>query len=119
MTLSSALFDPLVDSGLSTFSKGLEKEFSSFTASKDGFLRRLAEYVLINSGKRLRPALNFTASRFGEADDREVLETSMAVEMIHIATLVHDDLVDEAVMRRRKPTVGVQFGDGAGVLLGD
>ncbi len=115
----SSLFVPSLDSGYLEFFKALEKEFSSFSASKDGFLRRLTEYILINSGKRLRPALTFTASRFGRADGREVLEAATAVEMIHISTLVHDDLVDEAVMRRRKPTVGVQFGDGAGVLLGD
>lgn len=105
--------------GLADFLKGLESEFVRFSRSKKGFLSRLAEYVLSGSGKRVRPGLVYVCSRFGPADPERVRQTAMAVEMIHIATLVHDDLVDEAVLRRQKPTVGVKFGDGAAVLLGD
>jgi geranylgeranyl pyrophosphate synthase len=123
MSLSLKVFEPLLNAreteGLRGFLKDLEAEFSSFSKSKTGFLSKLTDYVLTGSGKRVRPALVYVASRFGKADDRAVMETAVAVEMIHIATLVHDDLVDEALIRRQKPTVGVQFGDGAAVLLGD
>jgi octaprenyl-diphosphate synthase len=123
MALPLKVFEPLLASreaaGLSDFLKELEGEFSSFSSSKKGFLARLTDYVMTGSGKRVRPALVYVASRFGKAADGDVMQTSLAVEMIHIATLVHDDLVDEAQIRRQKPTVGVKFGDGAAVLLGD
>lgn len=123
MSLATEVFAPLLTSqeaaGLSGYLKKLEASFGAFSASRTGFLAKLTDYVLTGSGKRVRPALVYVASRFGKADENAVLETGMAVEMIHIATLVHDDLVDEAVMRRQKPTVGVKFGDGAAVLLGD
>jgi geranylgeranyl pyrophosphate synthase len=123
MALPLQVFAPLLESreaaGLSGFLKSLEDNFAGFARSRTGFLAKLTDYVLTGSGKRVRPALVYVASRFGKADEAAVMETAMAVEMIHIATLVHDDLVDEAVMRRQKPTVGVKFGDGAAVLLGD
>ncbi len=123
MPLPLKVFEPLLNAreagGLSDFLKDLEGELSRFSRSKTGFLARLTDYVLTGSGKRVRPALVYVASRFGKANDREVMETALSVELIHIATLIHDDLVDEALMRRQKPTVGVKFGDGAAVLLGD
>lgn len=123
MSLPLKVFEPLLASkeasGLSGFLKNIEEAFSSFARSRTGFLSQLTEYVMTGSGKRVRPALVYVSSRFGKADEAAVLETAISVEMIHIATLVHDDLVDEALMRRQKPTVGVKFGDGAAVLLGD
>jgi geranylgeranyl pyrophosphate synthase len=123
MALPLSVFEPLLNAreadGLSDFLKELEGELSRFSTSKTGFLAQLVDYVLTGSGKRVRPALVYVASRFGKADKHQVMQTALAVELIHVATLVHDDLVDEAVMRRSKATVGVKFGDGAAVLLGD
>lgn len=120
---ASSILSPLLNTreaaGLSEFLKSLEGHFAGYSASKTGFLARLTDYVMTGSGKRLRPALVYVASRFGTARETEVMEAAIAVEMIHISTLVHDDLVDQAFTRRKKPTVGVQFGDGAAVLLGD
>lgn len=122
MALPLKVFEPLLAggaSGLADFLKSVEGEFSSYAKSKTGFLSRLSDYVMTGSGKRVRPALVHVASRFGQAEPHAVMQVALAVEMIHIATLVHDDLVDEALIRRQKPTVAVQFGDGAAVLLGD
>jgi geranylgeranyl pyrophosphate synthase len=105
---------------LRSFLDELEGEFDRFVRSHKGFLSQLTDYVLRNSGKRVRPALVYLSSQMGSSVDlRTVKEVAVAVEMIHIATLIHDDLVDEAGLRRQKPTVRVKFGDGAAVLLGD
>jgi geranylgeranyl pyrophosphate synthase len=117
-TLEPFLQAPGAD-GLVRFLNELEGRFSSFASERTGFLAQLSEYVMTGSGKRLRPALVYLASRFGPADENSVREAAIGVELIHIATLVHDDLVDQALLRRRKPTVAVKFGDGAAVLLGD
>lgn len=117
------VFEPLLRSsaneGLPGFLKDLESLFDSYARDRKGFLADLTDYVLRGSGKRVRPGLVYVASRFGQADLAAVRETAVAVELIHIATLVHDDLVDEALLRRQRPTVGVKFGNGAAVLLGD
>jgi len=89
-------------------------------ASKaDGFLGDLRSYVLINSGKRVRPALVILASRLGIADPAAVQTVAIAVELVHIATLVHDDVIDKAALRRGRRTVANEHGVDAAVLLGD
>lgn len=117
------LLDPVLRSeeagDLRDFLAEVDAALAAAAASKSGFLSRLTQHVMTGSGKRVRPGLVFLASRFGDADRAAVREAALAVEMIHIATLVHDDLVDEAVLRRQRPTVGVKFGEGAAVLLGD
>jgi geranylgeranyl pyrophosphate synthase len=123
MALALKLLEPVLRSGeagaLADFLRETEEGLVHVSRSKTGFLAQLTDYVMTGSGKRVRPALVFLGSQFGKADPLAVAQTALAVEMIHIATLVHDDLVDEAVIRRQRPTVGVKFGEGSAVLLGD
>jgi len=104
---------------LKSFILAVESDLDSFSKNKTGLLAKLSSYAMTGSGKRVRPGLVYLSSRFGSADEALVRETALAVEMIHIATLVHDDLVDDAFLRRQKPTAAVRFGEGAAVLLGD
>lgn len=85
----------------------------------DGFLGDLLKYVLIGSGKRVRPALVFTAAKLGNARPEHVNAIAEAVEMIHLATLIHDDVIDHAALRRGRKTVDTAFGVDTAVLLGD
>lgn len=123
MALALKILEPILRSGeagaLTDFLRDIDAALGSVSQSKTGFLAKLTDYVMTGSGKRVRPALVFLGSQFGKADREAVSQTALAVEMIHIATLIHDDLVDEAVIRRQRPTVGVKFGEGAAVLLGD
>lgn len=123
MTTVFTRLEPLLKSqdsrGLVQFMQEFEQDLAAFAKDQKGFLAQLTEYIFSGSGKRVRPGLVYVSSQFGKADPRAVKETALAVEMIHISTLVHDDLVDDAAMRRQKPTVGVKFGHGAAVLLGD
>jgi len=83
-------------------------------------IREMAAYCLDTSGKRLRPALVFFC---GWQDDGRVeadlVRAAGVVEMVHLATLVHDDIMDRAEIRRNRRTASRQFGPDAAVLLGD
>ena len=78
-----------------------------------------AEHALNNGGKHLRPTLvALAAGCFGKPDDSHV-KVAVIIEMIHLATLVHDDVMDEAEIRRSSPTVAAKWGNEIAVLFGD
>jgi octaprenyl-diphosphate synthase len=78
-----------------------------------------AEYALTNQGKQLRPALvALSGGATGKVDDQHVL-AAVIIEMVHLATLVHDDVMDEASLRRGRPTLAANWGNEISVLLGD
>lgn len=78
-----------------------------------------AEHALNNSGKHLRPTLvALAAGCFGVPAESHV-KAAVIIEMVHLATLVHDDVMDEAVIRRSNPTVAAKWGNEIAVLFGD
>jgi octaprenyl-diphosphate synthase len=82
-------------------------------------IHQVAEYIIGGGGKRLRPALLLlTAGATGyRGNDQHTL--AAVIEMIHTATLLHDDVVDESQLRRGHATANAQFGNAASVLVGD
>jgi len=82
-------------------------------------LATVVQHLLESGGKRLRPALALLAGRFYHADSDKLVSLAASVEMLHTATLVHDDLIDGALMRRGKETVNARWNTGATVLTGD
>jgi len=71
-------------------------------------------------GKLLRPTLVFLSARFGPGDDREVvLNLAQSLELVHTASLVHDDIVDGALLRRNVPTVNATWSDDVALIVGD
>ncbi len=83
-------------------------------------IREMAAYCFDTTGKRLRPALVFVSGWQGDGvvvDD--LVRAAGVVEMVHLATLVHDDIMDRAEIRRSRHTAARQFGPDAAVLLGD
>lgn len=80
----------------------------------------LVEYTLGHSGKKLRPLLVFYAGwKAGQPASDELIRAAAVVELIHLATLVHDDILDDADLRHRMPTVAAKHGPDVAVLLGD
>ena len=78
-----------------------------------------AEYALTNQGKQLRPALvALSGGATGKVDESQVM-VAVIIEMVHLATLVHDDVMDEASIRRSRPTLAANWGNEISVLLGD
>jgi octaprenyl-diphosphate synthase len=82
-------------------------------------IRRVADYILGGGGKRLRPALLLLAASACGYRGRDHHTLAAAIEMIHTATLLHDDVVDESQMRRGLATANAEFGNAAPVLVGD
>jgi len=82
-------------------------------------IRDMADYCIDTSGKRIRPALVFLSGWKGDAPVPDLVRVAAVVELIHLATLVHDDIMDEADMRRSRQTAARQYGPEAAVLLGD
>src|ERR1700759_5387649 len=85
----------------------------------DAALTPYAEYALNGNGKHLRPALvALSANSLGGTNDSHVT-VAVIIEMVHLATLVHDDVMDEAEIRRSRPTLGAAWGNEIAVLFGD
>ena len=83
-----------------------------------GELAGMLDYVAGTGGKRVRPAITLLASRFYAKDFTLPIIMATAVELLHVATLIHDDTVDNSSLRRGKATVGSLWGRNAAVLLG-
>ena len=82
-------------------------------------LAAVLESLLGSGGKRLRPALALLAGSFYPTDSDKLVSLAASVEMLHTATLVHDDLIDGAFLRRGRQTVNARWNMGATVLTGD
>ncbi len=99
--------------------KNVEEQFKKDLASDVPLIRKVGEYVLSSGGKRIRPALLLLAAKLcGYSGTRHVPLASV-VEFIHTATLLHDDVVDEAHIRRGIPSANTLWGNSASVLVGD
>jgi len=83
------------------------------------FMAKLLSHVLDTQGKRVRPAITLLAASFHPHDRQKTELLATAVELLHIATLIHDDTVDESDVRRGKATISSVWGRNAAVLLGD
>lgn len=98
----------------------LEDRLSGELATKSAALRELVRHISRYSGKRLRPALVYLAAKAtGGRVTPEHDKIAAIVELIHTATLIHDDILDHADVRRRVPTVNALHGNHVAVLLGD
>lgn len=82
-------------------------------------VRNVAEYIVTSGGKRLRPALLVLSANACGYRGEEHYTMAAVVELIHTATLLHDDVVDESALRRGRPTANAEFGNAASVLVGD
>lgn len=99
----------------------VEAEFTRQAASNVQVINYLGEYVRSSGGKRVRPALLILANYAsgGNASSEGVIRLATVMEMLHTATLVHDDIIDNADIRRSKASVNGRFGNQIAVLMGD
>ncbi len=91
--------------------KGLDSEVS--------LINEVAQYTLVSGGKRIRPLLLIISANMGHSIDKRYLVLGSVVEFIHTATLLHDDVIDNAKMRRGKPAARNRYGNHASILVGD
>ncbi len=99
----------------------VEREFERQASSNIQVIDYLGEYLRASGGKRVRPALlmlsNYAVG--GEGSAENVVRMATVMEMLHTATLVHDDIIDNADLRRNRPSVNSEFGNNTAVLMGD
>jgi octaprenyl-diphosphate synthase len=97
----------------------IEREFGRDTVSRVSAITEIGEYLRGGGGKRLRPALLLLSSKLFDYQGRGAVRLGAVVEIIHTATLVHDDIIDEADTRRGRPAANTQWGNPKCVLAGD
>ncbi len=97
----------------------IENELQKIMEKEDGIILKASNYVFNSGGKRIRPILLELSSMLcnynGEAD----ILFAQVVEMVHTATLIHDDIIDDSNERRGKPSAHITFGNNMSILLGD
>lgn len=91
----------------------LQVEDSHFDLSK------ALDHLLSSGGKRIRPTITILSGRSLNVDHQNIITMAAAIELLHTATLVHDDLIDGSLMRRGSPTLNSHWSAGATVLTGD
>src|SRR5437763_1353141 len=97
----------------------IEREFGRDTVSDVTAITEIGEYLRVGGGKRIRPALLLLSSKLFNYEGRGAVRLGAVVEIIHTATLVHDDIIDEAQTRRGRPAANTQWGNSKCVLAGD
>ncbi|MBV9181972.1 MAG: polyprenyl synthetase family protein [Acidobacteria bacterium] len=97
----------------------IEREFGRDTVSGVPAITEIGEYLRAGGGKRIRPALLLLSAKLFNYEGRGAVKLGAVVEIIHTATLVHDDIIDEAKTRRGRPAANTQWGNAKCVLAGD
>jgi octaprenyl-diphosphate synthase len=97
----------------------LEDEFVQDTVSNVVAITEIGEYLRAGGGKRIRPALLLLSAKLLNYQGRGAVRLGAVVEIIHTATLVHDDIIDDAKTRRGRPAANTQWGNSKCVLAGD
>ena len=97
----------------------IEAEFGRDTVSEVSAITEIGEYLRGGGGKRIRPALLLLSSKLFPHKGRGAVRLGAVVEIIHTATLVHDDIIDEAQTRRGRPAANTRWGNSKCVLAGD
>jgi octaprenyl-diphosphate synthase len=97
----------------------IEQEFARQSASNVAVITDIAEYLIAGGGKRIRPLLLLLAAKALGNQNHSRIRMGAVVEMLHTATLVHDDIIDEADTRRGRPSSNTQWGNSKCVLAGD
>ena len=97
----------------------VEAEIRREIASPVALIQEMGGYIAGAGGKRLRPMLLLLAARLAGYRGPRAVRLACGVELLHTATLIHDDVVDQAPLRRGQPSANAQWGDDASVLVGD
>lgn len=98
----------------------VEHKLEEYLSTDSPLIYQVSQYLLERKGKRVRPALVFLS--FGEdngSDKDKALDTAVAIELIHTATLLHDDVIDQSTTRRGKASVNYRWSNLVSVLMGD
>ena len=108
------IFEPIQDQ-----LEEVEEAYAKHIQSRVDLIPQIGRYIQASGGKRVRPAVLLMAARLGGYAGEQAVNYASVVEFIHTATLVHDDIIDDADLRRGKLAVHSRWGNDITVLLGD
>src|SRR6266581_3601623 len=97
----------------------VEEELEKAVAADSDLLSATARYLLQAGGKRFRPMLVLLAGYFGDPSDPRLIQGAAAIELTHVATLYHDDVIDEADQRHGVSSANDRWGNTVAILTGD
>lgn len=106
---------PVIKEELAAFEDYLKSKLSS----RNDFLKKASESVVLSGGKRLRPAFTIIAALHGDYSRERVFPAAASIEILHAATLIHDDIIDNAKTRRGQPTLSEKHSINLAVYTGD
>jgi heptaprenyl diphosphate synthase len=111
--------DPAVDETVTAMLAAVEEALRSNVASADPLVADAARHLMDAGGKRFRPMVLALAAEFGDPSRAEIVPAALVVELTHLATLYHDDVMDEADVRRGAPSANARWGNSVAILVGD
>jgi heptaprenyl diphosphate synthase len=97
----------------------VEERIVETVDSADPFVAEAARHLLDAGGKRFRPMLVILSGYFGKPDPDRIADAGAVMELTHLATLYHDDVMDEAKLRRNAPSANARWGNSLAILVGD
>ncbi|PKO19672.1 polyprenyl synthetase family protein [candidate division BRC1 bacterium HGW-BRC1-1] len=98
---------------------GVDQHLGAMLTSDTRLVREVGDYLKTGQGKRLRPILTILAARMMGYTGKDHVKMGAALELLHTATLLHDDVIDCAPLRRGVPTVNAKWGDDVAILIAD
>ncbi|HNE89714.1 MAG TPA: polyprenyl synthetase family protein, partial [Actinomycetota bacterium] len=113
------LTDPVLRDGLRGRLQRVETRLNEAVKSSYPFVTETSVHLVEAGGKRFRPLMTLLCADFGDADNDEVYDAATVVELTHLATLYHDDVMDEAPMRRGRPSANSRWDNSVAILTGD
>jgi heptaprenyl diphosphate synthase len=117
--LGVSFTDPALEARVQAGVEQVEEQLAAAVDSPEKFVAEAAAHLLNAGGKRFRPLLVMLSAEFGEAANPDVVRSAVVVELTHLATLYHDDVMDEADKRRGAPSANARWDNSVAILVGD
>ena len=111
--------DSVLESDIRTRLAEVEKALAEAVRMEPGMLEETSKYLLNAGGKRFRPMLVLVCGHFGNPEDPRLITASVALELTHLASLYHDDVIDEGDSRRGIPSANARWDNTVAILTGD
>ena len=111
--------DPSLEADLALGMKGVEELLREHIKGDYPLVEETSRHLVAAGGKRLRPLLTLISSHFGDSTRKEIIPAAVVCELTHLATLYHDDVMDEAPLRRGVESANNRWGNTIAILTGD
>jgi heptaprenyl diphosphate synthase len=119
LALGVEFADPVLEESVRTGLDEVETMLRAAVLSEDEFVAIAARYLVDAGGKRFRPLVSLLAAHFGDATRPEIVPSAVVCEITHLATLYHDDVMDEALVRRGAESANARWDNTVAILTGD